>query len=83
MGLDKLVGYLMTFERWSLIRLWLHDTGQNWNHGGAEKGDGEDNQLKRRLMEVVVVACVATILKGFDPIWTWWFVGGSVARLQQ
>nr|POE84293.1 hypothetical protein CFP56_75801 [Quercus suber] len=33
-----------------------------------KKGDGEDNQLKRRLMEVAVVACVATVVKGFDPI---------------
>ena len=28
-----------------------------------KKGDGEDNQLKRQLMEVVVVACIATIVK--------------------
>ena len=31
------------------------------------KGDGED-QSKQRLTAAVVVACVATVVKGFDQI---------------
>ena len=72
----------MTSEQWRLIRLWLHDTGQDWNHGGADKGEAEDNQLKQQLKEVVV-ACVAAIGKGFDQIWLWAFVGGGVVRWQR
>ena len=44
------------------------------------RGDGED-QLKQWLMAVVVVvACIVIVMKGFDQIWPWAFVGGGVVR---
>ena len=85
MGLDKASG--LPYE--------IGIDGDWWDYSGEtmgnteimatqNRGDGED-QLKQRLMAVVVVAmaCIAIVMKGFDQIWPWAFVGGGVVRQQR